>query len=80
MARSRQSCQSRCVNKRKERKKTKKRSHCIELLPRVAPGPVVGFVQSSPHSHQLVAAVIEDGSVEENKKMNQKFFCIDLLV
>lgn len=79
MARSRQSCQSRCVNKRKERKK-KKRSHCNELLPRVAPGPVVGFVQSSPHSHQLVATVIEDGPVEENKKMNQHFFCIDLLV
>lgn len=76
--RSRQSCQSRCVNKRKEEEK--KRSHCIELLPRVAPGPVVGFVQSSPHRHQLVAAVIEDGPVEENKKTNQNIFCIDLLV
>lgn len=59
-------------SKKGKGKKKKKRSHCIELLPRVAPGPVVGFVKSSPHSHQLVTAVIEDGPGKNKKKMNAK--------
>lgn len=37
----------------------------LQLRPRVAPGPVVGFVLTEPHSHQLIPTVIEDRPVEE---------------
>lgn len=51
----------------------KRKSYGLKLLPRVAPGPVVCFVLSEPHSHQLIPAVIEDWPVEsENRENNAK--------
>lgn len=47
-----------------------RKSYFFKLLPRVAPGPVVSFVLSEPHSHQLVPTVIEDWPVEDEKKEN----------
>lgn len=35
----------------------------VEFLPGVAPGPIVRLVLPDPHCHQLVATIIEDGSV-----------------
>ena len=34
----------------------------LKLLPAVGPSPVVSLVQAIPHSHHLIATVIEDGS------------------
>ena len=34
----------------------------LKLLPAVGPSPVVSLVQTIPHSHHLIATVIEDGS------------------
>lgn len=39
-------------------------SYLLQLRPRVAPGPVVRFVLTEPHSHQFIPTVIEDWPVK----------------
>lgn len=49
-------------------------SHLVQLLPRVAPGPVVRFVLAQPHGHQLVPTVIEDRPVRQMQTENIRSF------
>lgn len=49
-------------------------THLIQLHPRVAPGPVVCFVLTEPHSHQFISTVIEDRPVEEMQTENLRSF------
>lgn len=49
-------------------------SHLVQLLPRVAPGPVVRFVLAEPHGHQFVPTVIEDRPVRQMQTENIRSF------
>ena len=42
----------------------------LKLLPAVGPGPVMSLVETVPHSHHLIATVIEDGSDSSKKDRN----------
>lgn len=46
----------------------KRKPYTFKLLPRVAPGPVVCFVLSEPHGHQLVPTVIEDRPAGDERR------------
>lgn len=45
-------------------------SHLLQLLPRVAPGPVVRFVLTEPDSHQFIPTVIKDRPIVEMQREN----------
>lgn len=64
------------VQHREGRKRGGLRTYRFKLLPRVAPGPIVCFVLSEPHSHQLIPTVIEDWSVQNKERKKKKHFIV----